>query len=450
MKKKNIEEFISKAREVHKDYYDYSKAVYCGALKKICVICPEHGEFWITPANHLSGQGCKICGIIERSKKRKKSIEQFIKESRTVHGDKYDYSKVEYYNIDKKVCIICPEHGEFWQTPYHHLNGCGCPKCVGQGKTTEDVVEKFKKIHGDKYDYSKVEYTNSLKKVCIICPEHGEFWQSPTNHLNGCGCPKCSNVKHKTTNEFIKESRTVHGDKYDYSKVEYVNAHTKVCIICPEHGEFWQTPADNLNGHGCRKCSRKYLSDKNSVENSLLFIKKANAVHGDKYDYSKVEYVNAHTKVCIICPEHGEFWQTPNKHLLGHKCPKCSESIIEKEIRVLLDKEGIKYVKEKRFNWMKTYRLDFYLPDYNIGIECQGIQHFTELKPYYKDFSLDKQLERDEDKFQLCLTNGVSILYFTLKSHFNFRKISEIYNNNLYYDKYQLLEKIIRKKQLHL
>ena len=450
MKKKNIEEFISKAREVHKDYYDYSKAVYCGALKKICVICPEHGEFWITPANHLSGQGCKICGIIERSKKRKKSIEQFIKESRTVHGDKYDYSKVEYYNIDKKVCIICPEHGEFWQTPYHHLNGCGCPKCVGQGKTTEDVVEEFKKIHGDKYDYSKVEYTNSLKKVCIICPEHGEFWQSPTNHLNGCGCPKCSNVKHKTTNEFIKESRTVHGDKYDYSKVEYVNAHTKVCIICPEHGEFWQTPADNLNGHGCRKCSRKYLSDKNSVENSLLFIKKANAVHGDKYDYSKVEYVNAHTKVCSICPEHGEFWQTPNKHLLGHKCPKCSESIIEKEIRVLLDKEGIKYVKEKRFNWMKTYRLDFYLPDYNIGIECQGIQHFTELKPYYKDFSLDKQLERDEDKFQLCLTNGVSILYFTLKSHFNFREISEIYNNNLYYDKYQLLEKITRKKQLHL
>ena len=381
MKKKNIEEFISKAREVHKDHYDYSKAVYCGALKKICVICPEHGEFWITPANHLSGQGCKICGLIERSKKRKKSIEQFIKESRTVHGDKYDYSKVKYHNIDKKVCIICPEHGEFWQTPYHHLNGCGCPKCVGQGKTTEDVVEEFKKIHGDKYDYSKVEYTNSLKKVCIICPEHGEFWQSPTNHLNGCGCPKCSNVKHKTTNEFIKESRTVHGDKYDYSKVEYVNAHTKVCIICPEHGEFWQTP---------------------------------------------------------------------NKHLLGHKCPKCSESIIEKEIRVLLDKEGIKYVKEKRFNWMKTYRLDFYLPDYNIGIECQGIQHFTELKPYYKDFSLDKQLERDEDKFQLCLTNGVSILYFTLKSHFNFREISEIYNNNLYYDKYQLLEKITRKKQLHL
>ena len=381
MKKKNIEEFISKAREVHKDHYDYSKAVYCGALKKICVICPEHGEFWITPANHLSGQGCKICGLIERSKKRKKSIEQFIKESRTVHGDKYDYSKVKYHNIDKKVCIICPEHGEFWQTPYHHLNGCGCPKCVGQGKTTEDVVEEFKKIHGDKYDYSKVEYTNSLKKVCIICPEHGEFWQSPTNHLNGCGCPKCSNVKHKTTNEFIKESRTVHGDKYDYSKVEYVNAHTKVCIICPEHGEFWQTP---------------------------------------------------------------------NKHLLGHKCLKCSESIIEKEIRVLLDKEGIKYVKEKRFNWMKTYRLDFYLPDYNIGIECQGIQHFAELKPYYKDFSLDKQLERDEDKFQLCLTNGVSILYFTLKSHFNFREISEIYNNNLYYDKYQLLEKIIRKKQLHL
>ena len=130
--------------------------------------------------------------------------------------------------------------------------------------------------------------------------------------------------KKKTKEEFIKEATEKHKGKYDYSKVEYVNNKTKVCIICsnPEHGEFWQSPSVHLRSGGCPKCGQIVRNDSKRL--SLLeFIKKSRKVHGDKYDYSKVEYVNAHTKVCIICPEHGKFEQKASAHLSGYGCPKC-------------------------------------------------------------------------------------------------------------------------------
>ena len=116
-------------------------------------------------------------------------------------------------------------------------------------------------------------------------------------------------MKKLTTNEFIEKSRKVHGDKYDYSKVNYVNAKTKVCIICPIHGEFWQTPDLHLQGSGCSLCGGKIQLSEDE------FIRRANLVHNNKYDYSKVNYINYHTKICIICPIHGEFWQEPANHL---------------------------------------------------------------------------------------------------------------------------------------
>ena len=134
--------------------------------------------------------------------------------------------------------------------------------------------------------------------------------------ISGCGCPECSKNKKLTTEEFIKRAREVHGDKYDYSKVEYINSNTKVCIICPEHGEFWQTPGSHLSGKGCEKCVRPSYDTKS-------FVDCAKKIFGDKYDYSKVEYVNTKTKVCIICSKHGEFWMKPNVHLQGCGCNLC-------------------------------------------------------------------------------------------------------------------------------
>ena len=304
MKKLTREKFIEKAKQVHGDKYDYSKVEYINSQTKVCIICKKHGEFWQKPNSHLLGYGCNKCAIEKRSKLATKTTDSFIERAKKVHGDKYDYSKVEYKGKDMNVCIICPKHGEFWQTPHNHLIGAGCPKCKNEyiskkySDTTETFIEKARKVHGDKYDYSKVNYINSQTKVCIICPEHGEFWQRPNNHLNGWGCSKCSNEKtHEkqrlTTEEFIEHAIEVHGKKYDYSKVNYINNQSKVCIICHEkdeygieHGEFWQTPNNHLNGNECPRCRKKY---KYTTEE---FIQKAKLIHGDKYDYSKVEYVN--------------------------------------------------------------------------------------------------------------------------------------------------------------
>ena len=169
----------------------------------------------------------------------KNSTDDFIKRARKIHGNKYDYSKVEYKNSITKVCIICPEHGEFWQRPANHLCGQGCPHCAGVSrKDTKQFIEDARKVHGDKYDYSKVEYEGNKQNVCIIChkkdkngKEHGEFFQQALTHLRGFGCPKCSNNYRKNTEEFIEEAKKVHGNKYDYSKVKYKNNKTKICII---------------------------------------------------------------------------------------------------------------------------------------------------------------------------------------------------------------------------
>jgi hypothetical protein len=346
--KPTTKEFIKEAKAIHSNKYDYSKVKYLNAYTKIIIICPEHGEFQQTPTGHLSGKGCAKCAGVGKS-----TTKEFIQKAKTIHGNKYDYSKVEYVDAKTKIIIICPEHGEFEQTPNSHLMGSGCAKCKFDelGNRTRKTVEIFfkeaKAVHGDKYDYSKVIYKHGEKKIIIICPEHGEFEQTPTGHLIGHGCPKCSGLYKKTTKEYIQKAKETHGDKYDYSKVVYVNSNTKVIIICPEHGEFEQEARLHLIGAGCQKCSGSYMDTK-------YFIQKAKAIHGDKYDYSKTNYIDATTNVIIICPEHGEFEQRHSHHLNGIGCPKCAGRgfiyLSVNEAMKIVGKLGLK-TKEDYFKW---------------------------------------------------------------------------------------------------
>lgn len=120
------------------------------------------------------------------------TTESWVQKAKALNGGDYDYSKVQYITYKEKVCIICPKHGEFWQKPITHLEGHGCPKCAGNNRhTKESFVESAIKVHGNRYDYSKVEYKNNATHVTIICPEHGEFEQTPNMHLRGRGCPYC-------------------------------------------------------------------------------------------------------------------------------------------------------------------------------------------------------------------------------------------------------------------
>jgi len=264
----------------------------------------------------------------------------FVQKSKKIHRDKYDYSKTLYTKSNKKIIIICKNHGEFTQTPNKHLCGQGCPKCIYNILTKKTFIEKARKLHGNKYDYSKVIYKNNYTKVTIICRKHGEFSQRPGAHLQQYGCTACAYLKKtKLQSDFIKKARKLYGSKYDYSKVAYKNMKTKVIIICPYHGEFSQTPASHINNHSqCPKCYGKLkISTKE-------FILRSTIKHDNKYDYSKAKYMGRKHVIKIICPIHGVFVQNAGKHMDGSGCPKCKTKFSKKE-RKWLEKFGtnIKY-----------------------------------------------------------------------------------------------------------
>lgn len=239
--------------------------------------------------------------------------------------------------------------------------------------TTDIFINKAKKVHDNKYDYSLVEYKNNKTKVKIICKKHGIFEQCPNTHLQGRGCLLCTGHKKFTTEEFIEKAKKIHGDKFDYSLTEYENDKTKVSIICKKHGIFKQTPNVHYN-HGCPDCyndRQRFTTQK--------FIEKSKKIHGDKFDYSLVEYKNIRTKVKICCKKNGIFYQTPVSNLKGNGCLKCRESKGESEISKFLKKNNIKFIQQKTFKKCKNVRtlpFDFYLPNYNTCIEFDGEQHF--------------------------------------------------------------------------
>lgn len=192
---------------------------------------------------------------------RKLTDQEFIHKARKTHGEKYDYSRMVYKNNRTKITIVCPYHGEFLQYTSGHISGKGCPSCAVERRTgsTWSFLEKAKSIHGDKYGYNLVSYVTDDVEVRIICHEHGEFSQRPSNHLAGRGCKSCASVrigdlKRNTTESFLIRSREVHGDKYGYEHALYEHCDSKVKIICREHGEFEQKASHHLSGQGCPCC----------------------------------------------------------------------------------------------------------------------------------------------------------------------------------------------------
>ena len=367
------EKFIKKAKELHGDKYDYSKVEYINARDKIIIICKNHGEFEKSPNGHLCGSGCNKC--VDRTKRRS-NVEDFVKKAKIIHGDKYDYSKSIYTNATTKIIIICKEHGEFKQQPSNHLSGKQCSKCSGVYKyNTTEFIEKSKLVHGDKYDYSKTEYIDSMTKGIIICRTHGEFLQSLGAHHNGAGCDKCQDrggSQRYNTDIFIEKAILKHGNTYDYSKVDYKNSLTKIIIICKEHGEFEQNPTCHLIGANCAKCSGKYLS------NTTEFLEKSKLVHGSKYDYSKVEYINCKTKIIIVCKEHGEFNQMPNSHLSGCGCNKCAD-ILRIESKTYSQEEFIQHSIIKHGDNYNYSKVNYTKSNVNIIIICKIHGEFNQM-----------------------------------------------------------------------
>jgi hypothetical protein len=235
-------EVISQFKKIHENEYDYSFVDYKNDRTKIKIICPKHGIFEQKPNAHKMGSGCPSCGG-----KQKLTIPQIINRAQNIHSidskPKYHYNIEKYNSVNDIIDIICPEHGIFSQTVISHLSGNGCPKCGKESISKlkrlpqNEIIEQFKMVHSNKYDYSQVQYLNSMEKVQIICPEHGPFFQKPNDHKQGIGCPNCNISKPKTQEETIEQFINVHNNKYNYSKVQYINTKTKVQITRPEHGK---------------------------------------------------------------------------------------------------------------------------------------------------------------------------------------------------------------------
>jgi very-short-patch-repair endonuclease len=300
---------------------------------------------------------------------KKLTTNEFIKKSKEIHDNKYDYSLVVYNSSLKKVKIICPIHGVFQQTPSNHYK-CGCKKCSlilkSKKLINKDILSLFKEKHGNFYDYSLVKYINNHTKIKIICPEHGIFEQIPKIHLRGSGCPKCSKNNKMTTKDFIHKAKKIHGNRYDYSLVDYKNTKTKVKIICPEHGIFEQIPNNHISKkYGCPFC---------------------NDSHGEK--------------------EIAQFLEKNNINFIRqYKFDDC------KNIRQL--------------------PFDFHLPHYNICIEYDGEQHFRENK-IWGSKSFEQTKIRDKIKNEYCEKNNIHLIRIRYDENIC-EKLNEKINNRIIY-----------------
>ncbi len=273
------------------------------------------------------------------------TLEEFINKSNDRHDHLYDYSKSEYMNSRSKITIICKTHGEFYQKPYIHLGGSGCPECNPTKKLdTNEFIKRSLIVHNNLYDYSPTVYgNNNYDTVKIICKSHGIFDQRPWAHLRGQGCPKCSNNRRSTTTEFIDKSIKKHGNIYDYSLTKYKNKRDKIKIICVKHGIFNQRPYVHIQGHGCPICKNskleKYLRKK-------LINLKIKFEQNKRYD----------------------------------------------DCRNIL-----------------PLPFDFYLTDHNTLLECDGVQHHKPIKFFGGEDRLEYQINNDKIKNEYCCLKGIDL-----------------------------------------
>ncbi len=342
------------------------------------------------------------------------NTEIFIEKSKLIHGDKYDYSLIDYKTRRKNVKILF-NNIIYEQTPDKHLLG-RCPEKNTSRLTINQFIERSKIIHGNKYDYSLVNYINISKSVKIIY--NGIIYnQTPDSHLQGL----CPEKKYKNTYIFIQQAKLIHGDKYDYSLVNYVDCFTEVKIIY--NGIIYeQAPSYHLTG----RCPEKL------TKINYNFIENSKKIHGDKYDYSLVNYKNNRTKVKII--HNGKIYeQNPSSHLKGinpdGSCPEL-KSIGEKKINEYLNLKNINYTPQHTFDnckYVGKLIFDFYLSDNNILIEFDGIQHFESIEYFGGLTALNETIKKDNIKNLYAKNNNINLLRIKYTEMNNIISILENY-----------------------
>ena len=383
--------------------------------------------------------------LLERNK------QSFLKKSKEKWGENsLDYSLMNYINQKTKIKLKCLKHNLiFEQTPDSHLRNCGCPECkkesfhetILKNRENRNIIEEFKKVHGDKYDYSEVDLRGSIlnnNKVKIICPIHGPFYQNYNAHLNGCGCEKCAGKRYDGEDEFISLAKIIHGDLYRYNNTKYIDSNTDILVTCNRHNiDFSIKPLNFLRpGHFvCPLCDTR-------VTDTKSFIEKSKQLFGeDLYDFSETVYIKSKITVNIKCRICGEtFSVLPDKFLReGIRCP-CQRNVwkLESDIETLLKDLNKNYIKEYKFIDLLSsknfpLRFDFYIPELNLIIECQGSQHFIPIDYFGGIESYENQKENDLIKYNYCKNNDIRLIYYTTKNNY-YSYYNSYFSKDLYFD----------------
>jgi len=321
--------------------------------------------------------------------------EKYFSKVKQIYGEQCNYNNSVYTGNKKPIIVRCTKHNYQYNILAHnHLKNKGCPLCrkENHGKhlkgTLESFLNKCEKVHGDFYDYSKVVYKGYNYKVIIKCPIHGDFSQIVKNHLDGSGCPQCGNISIGEKNKldfqekqnYIEKLKIIHNNKYDYSESIFNKVTDNIKIVCPLHGEFYQTVFRHKKGQGCKKCGFESIRNKSKLTINE-FIERSNKIFNNKYDYSLVHnFCNIKERVDIICPTCGTFKQFVEVHIRGHGCPNCfyKNSKWEIEIKEYLNNIGINDIKNDKNN-IRPYEIDLFSTSYNIGIECNGNYWHSEI-----------------------------------------------------------------------
>lgn len=251
-----FDEMVVEARSIHGYQFDYVDEKWTGVAGVVVYDCPFHGRIEQIAGDHLRGIGCRQCGFVKVGDASRMTREEFIVKAHSVHGDRYDYPD-QPFGGRTALQIVCRVHGPFKQRRGEHFAGHGCHTCGGRKRrNTEQYIADAKAVHGDRFTYEKTKFVTTTDKVIVTCPIHGDFRVGAKPHLYGNGCLECSGLRRRTTQEFIAEARKKHGDRYDYSLVEYVNSNVDVTIVCASHGPFVQKPVYHLvNVVGCPTCT---------------------------------------------------------------------------------------------------------------------------------------------------------------------------------------------------
>lgn len=332
MLKKTTDQFIEDSRRVWGDRWDYSCSEYVNAKTKIQIKCPKHGVVFEQAPRKHLSEQVG-CSLCGGGR-GKMTTELFILKSKEAWGDRWDYSSTEYANTSTPLTFICPDHGPFTQTYSNHLaSKLGCSGCLGYTKGVDGFLELAKEVWGDRWDYSNIDYKDRNIPIVITCRIHGNFKQSPRTHLSGAvGCSSCS--MESRTSEFLNKAREVWGDKWDYSNLNYKGARKDVTVTCPDHGEFTQLAYKHLDGIvGCYACGG------NVMPSSQNYLDRAKKVWGSRWEYGSSSASQWGDCIEVQCPKHGEFYQRLGSHLQGKVgCPECRYAESRMSSDVLLSK----------------------------------------------------------------------------------------------------------------